>query len=268
MPKRTRYATETGRKPSRVGRLKAQQTAHRRASRNKSRNALVSVPRNKMGFPQSMRTSLRYCDSFDIHPTSSTPVVKTFRANGLYDPDGSTGGHQPRGFDQFCDVFKKYTVKNAKISVVFTYEGYNHPVGTDSTGNPLQQITAQASAQVPAVPAVIGMVRPSVQSSPASGNIWLQQEIDKSKWITFTPHSGPASVSHRTGVVDFFGKDFLVGADGYTGTSGSDPTNQVYFHIMTGLQHNNYSVGPVQVRANVTITYDVVWTEPKPLPAS
>ena len=96
----------------------------------------------------------------------------------------------------------------------------------------------------------------------------LQQEIDKSKWITFTPHSGPASVSHRTGVVDFFGKDFLVGADGYTGTSGSDPTNQVYFHIMTGLQHNNYSVGPVQVRANVTITYDVVWTEPKPLPAS
>lgn len=220
-----------------------------------------------MGFPQSMQTSLRYCDSFDIHPTSATPVVKTFRANGMYDPDGSTGGHQPRGFDQFCDVFKKYTVKNAKISVVFTYEGYNHPVGTTSTGNPCQQITTTSQA-VEAVPAVIGMVRPSVQSAPASGSIYLQQEIDKSKWITITPHSGPGTVSHRTGVVDFFGKDFLVGADGYTGTSSTDPTNQVYFHILAGLQHNNYSVGAVQVRANVTITYDVVWTEPKPLPAS
>ena len=267
MPKRSRYSTESGPRPSRVGRLKAQQTAHRRASRNKSRNALVSVPRNKMGFPQTMRTSLRYCDSFDIHPTSSTPAIKTFRANGLYDPDFSTGGHQPRGFDQFCDVFKKYTVKGAKISVVFSYEGYHHPVATTSTGNPLQQITVTES-NVPSVPAVVGLVRPSVEATPATGNIWLQQEIDKSKWITMSPQSGPGAVSHRTGVVDFFGKDFLVGADGYTGTSSSDPTNQVYFHIMTGLQHDNYSIGAVQVRANVTITYDVVWTEPKPLPAS
>ena len=228
---------------------------------------MVAVPRNKMGFPQSMRTSLRYCDSFDIHPTSSTAVVKTFRANGMYDPDVSSTGHQPRGFDEFCDVYLKYTVKNAKISVVFTYEGYNHPVGGTSTGNPNQQIQA-ISTEVPAVPAVIGLVRPSVQASPASGNIFLQQEIDKSKWTTITPHGGPGMVAHNTGVIDFFGKDFLVGADGYTGTSSTDPGNQVYFHVMTGLQHNNYSVGSVQVRANVTITYDVVWTEPKPLPAS
>lgn len=236
-------------------------------SGRKARNAIVSVPRNRMGYPQSMRTQMRYCESFDISPSSSSPIMKTFRANGMYDPDTATGGHQPRGFDEFTSTYLKYTVKGAKMSVVFTYEAYNGCVGTTATGNPTQVIGTQAPAPA-GVPAAICLVRPSVQATPPTENIFRQQEINKSKWVTINPQSGPGIVATSTAVSDWFGKDFLVGSDGYTGTSSTDPGNEVFFHIMTGLQHDNYSIGSVQIRANVTITYDVVWTEPKPLPAS
>jgi len=236
-----------------------------KASGRKARNALVRVPRNKMGFPQSMSTHLRYVDSLDFVPTSHTTVRQTFLANGLFDPWTSVGGHQPRGFDEFCDVYQKFTVKSAKISVTFTYEGYNGPVGQTSTSAPAQIIGTQAPAPAACPPAVL-IVRPSADAT-TSGSASEQQEIDKSKWVTITPQSGPGIVTHSTKTSDWFGKDFLVGSDGYTGTSSSDPTNLCYFHIMAALQHNEYAQS-VKLRANVCITYEVVWTEPKPLAAS
>ena len=248
----------------RRGNLTWRRTASKSSGR-KARNAIVSVPRNKMGFPQSMRASLRYVDSLDFVPTSSTTVRQTFLANGLFDPWTSVGGHQPRGFDEFCDVYLKYTVKAAKISVTFTYEGYNGPFGTTSTSAPAQYIGTVSPAPAACPPAVL-IVRPSVEAT-TSGSVSSQQEIDKSKWVTITPQSGPGVVAHSTAPADWFGKDFLVGSDGYTGTSSTDPTNKVYFHVMAGLQHNEYAQS-VKLRANICITYDVVWTEPKPLAVS
>jgi len=74
-------------------------------------------------------------------------------------------------------------------------------------------------------------------------------------------------VSTSSSVTEFFGKDFLVGADGYTGTASSDPDNKLFYHIMVGLNTNEYP-HPVKMRANVCVQYDVVWTEPKQLAAS
>lgn len=237
----------------------------KRTSGRKARNALVKVPRNKIGFPQSMSTQLRYCDAIDFSPNSATISLHTFLANGLYDPDTQIGGHQPRGFDEFMEVYKKFTVKGSRIAITWSYEGYNGPSQQMTTGAPAQSIQS-ASGGVQAVPAVVGMVIPSSEAS-VSGSVTSSQEIEKARWVTVTPQGEAKTISARAAPTDFFGKDFLVGADGYTGTIGTDPSNKLYYHVIAGLQHDEYPV-QIKLRANVTITYDVTFTEPKFLPVS
>lgn len=236
-----------------------------RSSGRRSRNALVKVPRNKIGFPQSMQTQLRFCDVIDFTPSSNTIGLHSFLANSCYDPDYAIGGHQPRGFDEFMEVYKKFTVRGSKISITWTYEGYNGPSTQMSTGAPAQAIQS-ASGGVQAVPAVLGMVIPSAEAS-ASGTITQNQEVEKSRWCTITPQGEAKTITSSVVPSDFFGKDFLVGADGYTGTISSDATNKLYYHVCCGLQHDEYPV-TIKVRANIVITYSVTFTEPKYLPVS
>jgi len=236
-----------------------------KASGRKARNALVRVPRNKIGFPQSMQTQVRYCDALDFTPSSSTISLQSYLANGLHDPQVAVGGHQPRGFDEFMEVYKKFTVKGSRISVTWSYEGYNGPSTYMTTGAPQQSIQSSAGA-VQAVPATVGMVIPAVEPS-VSGTVTQSQEIEKARWCTITPSGEAKTIVSSTRSTDFFGKDFLVGADGYTGTSGSDPLNKIYYHICCGLQHDEYPV-QIKLRANICITYDVTFTEPKFLPVS
>ena len=236
-----------------------------KASGRQARNALVRVPRNKIGFPQSMQTQLRYCDALDFNPASSTIQLKSYLANGLHDPQVAIGGHQPRGFDEFMEVYQKFTVKSSRISVTWSYEGYNGCSQYMNTGAPQQSIQSSAGA-VQAVPATVGMVVPAVVGA-LSGTVTQSQEIEKARWCTITPVGESKTITAATKAVDFFGKDFLVGADGYTGTSSGDPDNKIYYHICCGLQHDEYPV-TIKLRANVCITYDVVFTEPKFLPVS
>lgn len=213
-----------------------------------------------------MQTQLRYCDSLDFTPNSSTIQVKSFLANGLYDPDVALGaGHQPRGFDEFMEVYQKFTVKSSRISVTFSFEGYNGPAETNNVGAPQQSIQS-AAGQVQAVPAISCMIIPTTVGS-VSGTVSQTQEIEKCVWTHIVPVSDPKTLSRSARMSDFFGKDFLVGADGYTGDDGHDPSNLLYYHIAAGQQSNEYPV-TIKVRANICITYDAVFTEPKFLPVS
>jgi len=230
-----------------------------------NRNRIVSVPRGKLAFPQEMRTTLRYVVSYDLEPTSATAAGKSLLANGLYDPEVSVGGHQPRGFDQYTDLYHKFTVRSSKLSVTFSYEGYLGPAGTTSTGQPNQAIE-DAGGDVVAVPGAICLIHKAVAPN-VTGTIENFQEKDKTKWTQIVPSSGPKTISTVMRASEFFGKDFLVGADGYTGDDSADPANKLYYHIMAGLNSNEYP-NQIKVRANCVVEYDVVWTEPKQLAAS
>ena len=216
-----------------------------------------------------MATKLRYCDSIDLTPNSNSIQSRAYLANGLFDPQVALGGHQPRGLDEFMEIYQKFTVKGATISVTYVYEGYLGSSTTADTGAPDQQIkyvSSSSSVHVYAVPAAVCLVQPSTIAS-MTGTFDQVQEMEKTRWKTMTPASGPVTVTHSLKCSDFFGKDFLVGSDGYTGDEQSDPDNKLYFHVSTGLQSNEYPV-TIKVRANICITYDTVFTEPKPLSAS
>ena len=222
-----------------------------------------------------MRTSLRFCRNEEYNVTAGgSAVVRTFRANSIYDPVNALGGAQPRGFDQFMAVYKTFTVTASKVSVNFMYQGYDGP-STISGAALLQRVEAIATPTlVPAqAPVVLG-----IQKSTAdfvAGMPDRQMEKDRTSWKVMTPQEGAKVVATRMKISDFYGKDALVGSDGYTGydaTAPADgnPSNQVYYHVWVGSGNSGYTApgGVTLINAIITIEYDVTFTEPLTLPAS
>jgi len=267
MPKRGRFSYETGPRPSKTDALRRTQGGRRRHSGLKSRNALVRVPRDKLGFPQEMSTTLRYVTTFALEPVSSTANGISILANDLYDPEVSVGGHQPRGFDDYMAQYKKFTVTSSRCMVTFAYEGYYGPPPgvADSTGAPVQQIE-DTGGYVPAAPSVICLVHKATGANVVS-SINGFQEQDRTRWVTITPTGEAKTVRTSCAAREFFGKDFLVGSDGYTGTVAGSPTNLLYYHIMAGRNDDGPS-GKVHIQANIVVDYKVTFTEPKQLAAS
>jgi len=83
------------------------------------------VGAGNFGFSDVFKTRLRYCDEFTLSGAASVIDTRVFCANGMYDPDISIGGHQPRYFDTLCGapggtaVYNRYRVLGAKIKVTF-----------------------------------------------------------------------------------------------------------------------------------------------------
>ncbi len=64
--------------------------------------------------PDKRHVTMRYFfqKTLDI---STVPDQHTFRANGLFDPDETGIGTQPRGFDQYAVFYNNYAVTSARI---------------------------------------------------------------------------------------------------------------------------------------------------------
>lgn len=67
--------------------------------------------------PTARTVRLRYVTEININPTSNSIGAHFFRANSLFNPDVSAGGHQPLGFDQIALSYDHYTVLGSKITV-------------------------------------------------------------------------------------------------------------------------------------------------------
>ena len=78
-----------------------------------SRNRILPIV-----LPNKYTCRLRYVTKFTLTPeVNDVSVCKVFRANDLYDPDYSVGGHQPLGFDQLATLYDHFVVVGSKIRV-------------------------------------------------------------------------------------------------------------------------------------------------------
>ena len=257
---------ERGFRPSRTENLRRKQ--QRGAQR---KNARVHVPRNKLGFPTSMVSTLRYTDRIDFAPTAITTLAHTFGANDVYDPNVTGVGHQPRGFDEYTLLYDTFTVTSSKMSVNWMYEGYSGPSQVSATG--ALEMATEDSADVSAVPPGICGIFKSNASYGASIDNMEQMEKDRTTWTVLNVQSSAKTSSSSSNFNEFFGKQDLVAADGYSGTTGgfgvgSAPSEKVYFHVWASRGSNDYPDGVCKLTAYITIEYRVTFTNPKPLDAS
>jgi len=79
------------------------------------------------GMPLKHYCELTYVEQFAIDAIADTTSVYTFRANSLYDPNVTSTGHQPMGFDEMCNYYNKFTVIGASIELMPVYGSAAQP---------------------------------------------------------------------------------------------------------------------------------------------
>jgi hypothetical protein len=65
-------------------------------------------------------SKLQYCEGFSIGSGAAGNIgTYVFRANSIYDPNLTGGGHQPMGRDLLAGLYNHYTVLSSKIVAYF-----------------------------------------------------------------------------------------------------------------------------------------------------
>lgn len=74
-------------------------------------------------FPPRLRTVLPYSDQFNLTGATLSAVYGTeraFRLNSMFDPDFTSTGHQPFGYDQITPFYARYLVDKVEVDITFS----------------------------------------------------------------------------------------------------------------------------------------------------
>lgn len=210
----------------------------RKGYRRYRRKKKVSATRNMGPLQVKLPSKLIYAEQFSLNPgVGGTNDVMIFSCNGMYDPNITSTGHQPRGFDELMALYDHYTVIGAKITI--------DVVNTDTT-------TAQ-------------MVTLSVHdftSTSAVNNDYLENRYIKKILLAPEPSgSSKGRVSIKLNPNKYLGVSKPLAEDTVKGSATANPTEQCYFHV-TGFPVDGVTdTSPIQCVAR--IEYYSIWTEPK-----
>lgn len=188
---------------------------------------------------------LRYCDWFQLSSSSGAMATYSFRANGIYDPNQSSTGHQPFLYDTLATLWDRYIVVGAKITI--------KALGIE---------TGSTSTQVGA----LGIVLDDDNTISTTYTTVVEQSMGRHRILNSRADVKPSTVVSTFGAKKFFGfKDVKDNVEAYGANFGADPTRQAYF--VCWLQSFNTS-DSVAVNCVATIDYIVYCMEPKSLAQS
>lgn len=83
----------------------------------------VSPYQGNFGVPHRKRVKMTYVESAAILCTTGVLQKYQFRANGMHDPNLTSGGHQPYGWDQMKALYGNYRVHGCKATAKFYNRG-------------------------------------------------------------------------------------------------------------------------------------------------
>lgn len=183
--------------------------------------------------PTTLKAECLYATTVSLNvPSLGALVTNVFSANGLFDPDITNVGHQPRGFDELIQLYDHYVVIGSKITVMACAEQATNPLYFG--------ITLRDQAGVASDPDGV-LETPFVSYKLCSPN-------------------GPAE-----SVVQQFNNKYL----GYSspmnvvdleGNSASNPNEQAFYHLFA---YSPSSTDEAAINVSVRIQYQVVFKEPR-----
>ncbi len=186
------------------------------------------VPRLVQTMPDMLRTQLRFASLKTLTASSAGVAVSAvFRANDLYDPDASVGGHQPVGFDQLCAFYSSFRVESSRIALrpgtsstasvnPGWYGVFLSNTGTYCSGTTINTIVEQPTSRC-SKPLIIGQSQPCLWK-PAKFSFDVRQffgPVSRDKDLACTASASPdlqayfecflapTDASASTGAVDF-----------------------------------------------------------------
>ncbi len=168
------------------------------------------------------------------------PDTQVYRANSLYDPNFSGGGHRVLGFDQIMPLYDHYTVIGSRIKVTC--------VNTDPDN--VQNVILHLSDTTT-------LVTDTNRILENGQNRWKQLGIQGSG-------NESAVLTLNCNISKFLGRKVMQNSD-CRGDVGSNPVEGVFFHITTTPSE---SANSLPVRVLCEIEYIAILTEPKVLSTS
>lgn len=236
----------TGRKGKRVKRndWREDPTRYKRAINSLGWRA--TNPGLGTAFPTQKRVTMRYCTAITLNPNISGALAgHVFSANGIYDPDVTSTGHQPMGFDQWASFYNNWTVVGSKLQAL---------VQTDSN-----------DSSSPG--AVIGCYLDS-DTLPDYTTFTSMIESGRSTWnyIWYGIMDEPQDLTCSFSARKFFGVDDVVDSNDYGGSFTQNPNKDANYVLWAQAVDQSTDVGAITFL--VTIDYIVQLREPKGLDAS
>lgn len=195
--------------------------------------------------PNKFSCKFRYAGEATINPgVAGIAGVHVISANGIYDPDITATGHQPRGFDQLMTMYDHYVVVGAKIKVTFMYQYslsyYNHEVGIN-----LKDTNTVHSDKNDYLEGrnFTSSVMPAFTAGTAAGTAPMR------------------TLSYKSSTKKFLGRSNVMSDPELKGGITSNPTEGLFFHVWAA--PSNSSVDQEAIGIRYTIDYLVMLIEPK-----
>jgi hypothetical protein len=190
-------------------------------------------------FPARTTRRLRYSTNITLSSTVGAVASHVFSANGLFDPDITSTGHQPMGFDQLMLSYEHYTVTGAHMLCSFK---------NTTTSNPNVSISVQPS------PTPITAIDQIIE--------WGLIERD---FLEFKGVSGSIkALDSRCSIRKVMGVRDIIDVTDLQGSSAANPVEQTYFVVQmwdtSGINGSCF--------VDVIIEYTAIFTEPRVLTAS
>lgn len=209
----------------------AEEGSNKRAKTHEAEMIPGLTPRI-FGFPNSIITTLKYCDTYTLTSTAGSLAYQVMAANGIYDPDITGIGHQPMYRDVYASVYDQYTVIGSKITVSF-----NH---TTSTGS------------------VICGVRGD-DDQTGTTTLSTAMESNNTSWCQLGQNgSGKDTCVLYSTFEPLMAFGVAAKDDGYSQTPiGANPSEQFCYHIFAA----NSNAGTSTVNIAVQIEYTVKFAE-------
>lgn len=226
--------------PSKTKRNFSRKRLYRRKRRYLKRNMLSF---SKAPMPNKFATKLRYAESFSLNPPAGGLVgAYIFSANGLYDPNYTGTGHQPRGWDQFMTMYDHATVIGSKITVHFTTAGV---VGTSG-------------------PLTVGIALKDGTTTASSKNDYMEGRNVRSGILrrnATTDDCYTLSLSKTFSAKKFLGISKPMSSSLLRNSASGNPSEQAWFHLFA--QVLTGATDSASIDCQVVIDYLCVFTEPK-----
>lgn len=192
-----------------------------------------------------VRGMLYFEADISLSGTSGAQSSYVFSANDAFDPNRTGSGHQPIGFDQMMSVYNQFTVISSSISVTAV--------------NGLATTTRVGVSLIPSATAVTNITQR------------VENGLGKMGLLLGAKQPGQHCVQRmvlKCDVAKYFGVNGMQGFvqnPSFLGNAATSPTEGVFFQIQAWdlMLTETYSVA-----ADVLVSYDVVFWEPKQLGTS
>lgn len=187
---------------------------------------------------------LHYSDSFSADYSVSTPAFHTYRANDLYDPDYTSTGHQPNGYDQMALFFNRFCVLRSWIKVTFCPKS-----SSDTVMN------------------IGGVYMGPLNAFSGTGLYEIKEQTNNSFIIykNSANYGSPKTVRNHVDVAQYTGIRDPNTSPALSAIIGNSPTDSIYY-IVWNASENETDTAAIDV--HVDITYLAKWTRPRYLASS